>query len=665
MTKRTLAVIAAVLVILGGTSVGIAETGGPSTPVVGEMFGGSGGTVRVGLLASVSGGTLTLTAKANPHGGGTPPVPTGTITFSYGSTTLCTTAALVNDGNGNGTGSGTHADPGLANDYTIIGSYSGDINYAANSGTMPTGVAMTTTASVGGLGFTVAGTSTTYSVTATTDSGLALWTGDTVAFFDQANPGLCTTSAFASSGGPTQTLSCTATAPVWPQGVLPSYMPISGSPLSQDAPGQGGTVLASLLAYPSSCYGDPASASITLADSDVLPAINSLTTGGIWNGENNCFVTGGVTVTANGTCVLGDEPTPEGANDLTIENATLYDTQNVNQGTLRGTIEDKGNCWAVSNMTLDGSDVYGVNTNQSQLLPSNSGVEMQSGPHDTLLQNIVSNDPFGDGLTAGLPGTVRYLWVNSYLSYNAGRDGFVPASLDDAIITNMTIISPDTNAIDAESDEANNGATGLVFNNLVFQKFINFIEALGIGSGVFGGDGETAPNAVTFNGLYGIVGPANGGTWTPSPMAAQSAGSWLLFEQGHCTNAAGARADGTCAVYIGPSTTPVSSSVYTAPADDSGYAGTYDFPAITSGERSAYYMPNQANPGLQAKGGPLTVEDTDIERVLPIPGGGSSNKVWTVNNGCTLRLVNTTYIPQTQNGPTGTNDNQSTVDIVP
>ncbi|HXN39571.1 MAG TPA: putative Ig domain-containing protein [Solirubrobacteraceae bacterium] len=76
--------------------------------------------------ATTAGGSVTYSATVTSEASGPP---TGTVTFTSGATTLCTTEALVE---GTGSCSATNAPTGSD---TVIATYSGDSNFAESSGT--------------------------------------------------------------------------------------------------------------------------------------------------------------------------------------------------------------------------------------------------------------------------------------------------------------------------------------------------------------------------------------------------------------------------------------------------------------------------------------------------------------------------------------------------
>ena len=90
---------------------------------------GSGSTTTIASFPNPSafGQSVTFTATVNPQGSGTP---TGTVTFTYGSTTLCNAVTLSG-----GTATCAYSALPVGSD-TVTATYSGDANFAPSSGTV-------------------------------------------------------------------------------------------------------------------------------------------------------------------------------------------------------------------------------------------------------------------------------------------------------------------------------------------------------------------------------------------------------------------------------------------------------------------------------------------------------------------------------------------------
>jgi len=171
----------------------------------------SGTAVGVQPTSTSFGSAVTYSATVTSTGHGTP---TGTVTFTAGATTLCTTPTLIV-----GTGNCTASNAPTGND-TVTGTYSGDLVFAGSSAGTPLSVSQAASTTAVGVSPTtsVSGQSVTYSATVTSVSGTP--TG-TVAF----TVGGTTLCSAGLSGG---SASCSASnAPVGSDTVTGTY---SGDP---------------------------------------------------------------------------------------------------------------------------------------------------------------------------------------------------------------------------------------------------------------------------------------------------------------------------------------------------------------------------------------------------------------------------------------------------
>jgi len=211
---------------LFGTSVAlsgdgtIAAVGDPNGGITGELtvFSFDSTKLPTALTASanptssVVGSPVTYSATVHPtSGGGTP---SGTVTFSMGLTTLCTTPALAS-----GAGHCTASNTPIGGNGVVFASYPGDAAFSASVGSTPVSVydSSSTAVSVNPTS-TSFGTSVTYSVNVTSGGGTP--TGS-VAFTIGGSP-MCTVTL---SGGSGQCTS--AGAPTGADTVTGSY---SGDP---------------------------------------------------------------------------------------------------------------------------------------------------------------------------------------------------------------------------------------------------------------------------------------------------------------------------------------------------------------------------------------------------------------------------------------------------
>ena len=139
------------------------------------------------------GSTVTYSATVTTSVSGKP-TPTGSVSFTTGTTTLCT-ANLVN-----GTGTCTSSAAPVGTD-TISGAYSGDFTFAGSTGTTTLGVTKTPSqTSVGAAPNSVThGASVTYSATVTTN-GTGLPTPSGSITFTTGSTALCTATLSSGSG---------------------------------------------------------------------------------------------------------------------------------------------------------------------------------------------------------------------------------------------------------------------------------------------------------------------------------------------------------------------------------------------------------------------------------------------------------------------------------
>jgi hypothetical protein len=167
-------------------------------------------TTAVSVNPTVTSFSQPVTYSATVNGGGTP---TGSVTFTIGGTTLCTTAPLVS-----GSGSCV-ASTAPAGSDTVTGTYSGDGTFAGSDGSAPLTVAQaptTTTISVSPAS-TTSGSPVTYTATSVHSEG---GNPSGTVTFSVGGTILCTTSGPLSSG----LASCVASnAPVGTDTVIGTY----------------------------------------------------------------------------------------------------------------------------------------------------------------------------------------------------------------------------------------------------------------------------------------------------------------------------------------------------------------------------------------------------------------------------------------------------------
>ena len=157
------------------------------------------------------GSAVTYSATVTSAGHGTP---TGTVTFTAGGVTLCTTPTLIV-----GTGNCTASNAPTGSD-TVTGTYSGDLDFAGSGASTPLSVSQAATATAVGVNpaSSVSGQSVTYSATVTSVSGTPTGT----VTFTVGGTTLCSAGLSGGSAG------CSASnAPVGSDTVIGTY---SGDP---------------------------------------------------------------------------------------------------------------------------------------------------------------------------------------------------------------------------------------------------------------------------------------------------------------------------------------------------------------------------------------------------------------------------------------------------
>jgi hypothetical protein len=148
-----------------------------------------------------------------------------------------------------------------------------------------------------------------------------------------------------------------------------------------------------------------------------------------------------------------------------------------------------------SNMTFEHMTINGPNVNDiwDPQRAFQSGIELQ-GTGEVTISNVRITHVFGDGITlAPLRGsadhnsgvivrpvsnlTINHVWIDG-----AGRQGISPVSVQNAMITDVTLHNIKMNAFDFEADQGNEGAENVTINGCTVvnaSSLANIAESAG------------------------------------------------------------------------------------------------------------------------------------------------------------------------------------------
>ncbi len=262
--------------------------------------------------------------------------------------------------------------------------------------------------------------------------------------------------------------------------------------------------LAGVRVYQAS-HASPTSVHKCLGDPSVQ--IEALPAGGTWNGNGKCYKL----ANGNGIAVK--------TSGITIENATILDPirfrKNVCGDCLHISpiisVSYTASNVTLSNLTLEGS--RNITGYRGRPWVGEEGIKL-NGPYNTTINNVITENTFGDGLEVGLAphkSVTTNLIVNGLTVYKTGRDAVTLAAADHATFNNINLVGPvPFEAWGFQSDipygvsnvTVNNatGPAGGVYMDELLQGPVTFNNANLPGVLITGSAAASSGQTVTFNG---------------------------------------------------------------------------------------------------------------------------------------------------------------------